>query len=439
MNSLAQPADRPRASPRASTAFGGMALGALVLALPACHRKAEPTSAPASAPSSPAPASKVPSGPATAAMTAKNIDGLPEVSHEPAKAPRPPAAPCLEQQGDREPPISSLLEQAAVRFEAGRYDDALECAREASRLDGSSVAAHHFRAAALTELGQIDDAKTAYARALALDPDDPEVLRSAADLYVRRLGGRDDLELALDYVHRALPRAQKLHDKELQKELQLLQAMALDDLGKPAQALVAATRAAELDPKDREARREKGVALFELSRFDQARAELSKLAAEEPDAWAEQYLGLIAERNQDYVAAQAHFAKASEMDPEAFQSLSGVTPAQFGEVVKQEIDKLPPDIRSGLAQSDFEVEDLPDVADLVATDPPLSPGILGLFRPPAEDAPESAKPAIILYRRNLARAVRSDEELHREVRDTLLHEVGHLNGEDDDQLRDRGL
>ena len=140
------------------------------------------------------------------------------------------------------------------------------------------------------------------------------------------------------------------------------------------------------------------------------------------------------------MAAQAHFAKAQQLDPEAFQSLSSAeTAAHFGEVVKEEVEKLPPDIRAGLSQSDFAVEDLPDVADLVATDPPLSPGILGLFRPPQEGAPADTRPAIILYRRNLARAVRSEEELHREVRDTLLHEVGHLNGEDDDQLRDRGL
>ena len=39
----------------------------------------------------------------------------------------------------------------------------------------------------------------------------------------------------------------------------------------------------------------------------------------------------------------------------------------------------------------------------------------------------------------LSRAAHNDDELHREVRDTLMHEVGHLNGEDDDQLRDRGL
>jgi len=41
-----------------------------------------------------------------------------------------------------------------------------------------------------------------------------------------------------------------------------------------------------------------------------------------------------------------------------------------------------------------------------------------------------------------ARALRADARrtlAMREVRDTLLHEVGHLNGEDDDQLRERGL
>src|SRR4029077_9537117 len=124
--------------------------------------------------------------------------------------------------------------------EKGRFEDALECAREASRIDPQSVASHHFRGAALAEMGHVDDARTAYARALALDPDDPEVLRSAADLHVRRLGGRDDLELALQYTHRALPRALRSKDKPLLKELYLLQAMALDDLGRPGDALAAA-------------------------------------------------------------------------------------------------------------------------------------------------------------------------------------------------------
>jgi Flp pilus assembly protein TadD/predicted Zn-dependent protease with MMP-like domain len=349
----------------------------------------------------------------------------------------PPAAPCLS--GAAEPQLPDLLEQAARQFEKGRWADALECARQASRIDQGNVAAHHFRGAALAELGQYDEARTAYARALALDPDDPEVLRSAADLYVRRLGGRDDLELALAYVRRALPRAQKGKDKLLLKELHLLASMALDDLGRPQAALVESARAVELDPKDREARRERGVALFELARFDQARAELASLAAEEPDAWAEQYLGLIAERAHDDAGAQLHFARAQTLDPEAFKPVAAPKPELFAQMVREESVHLPPEILRGLSQTEVQVQDLPEVADLVATDPPLSPGILGLFRPPPDGSPRDKKPAIILYRRNLARAARSEEELRREVRDTLLHEVGHLNGEDDEQLRDRGL
>src|SRR5204863_10143962 len=146
--------------------------------------------------------------------------------------PHPPAAPCVVTAGGRDPALPDLLEQAARDFEKGRYEDALECAREATRIDGNSVAAHHFRGAALAELGHVEEARTAYARALALDPDDPEVLRSVADLHVRRLGARDDLELALQYVHRALARALRGKDKPLLKELYLLQAMALDDLGR---------------------------------------------------------------------------------------------------------------------------------------------------------------------------------------------------------------
>src|SRR5438067_7680375 len=373
-----------------------------------------------------------------AASTAKPIDTLDAVRGSQRPAPAPPAPPCLPGSGG-DPAVPDLLEEASRDFEKGRYEDALECEREATRIDAQSVAAHHFRGAALAELGHVEEARTAYARALALDPDDPEVLRSAADLHVRRLGGRDDLELALLYTRRAFPRAHRMKDRALLKDLHLLEAMALDDLGRPGDALAAATKAVELDGKDREARRGKGVALFELCRFDEAKAELEKLGAEEPDAWAEHYLGLVAERAQDDVAAAAHFARAQKLDADAFKASAPAPSSMFQRIVQEEVEKLPPEIKQGLSHSNFAVEDLPEVSDLVATDPPLSPGILGLFRPPAEGASPEARPTILLYRRNLARAAHNEDELHREVRDTLMHEVGHLNGEDDEQLRDRGL
>ncbi|MFL5424034.1 MAG: metallopeptidase family protein [Myxococcales bacterium] len=374
-----------------------------------------------------------------AAATAKPIDASEAVRGADRPQPTPRPTPCLSTSDGQDAAVPDLLEQAAREFEKGRFEGALECAREASRLDEQSVAAHHFRGAALAELGRVDEARTAYARALVLDPDDPEVLRSAADLHVRRLGARDDLELALAYVRRGLVRAHKLKDRPLLKDLYLLQAMAYDDLGRPGDALGAANHALESDMHDRETRREKGVALFELSRFDEAKTELSKLSADEPDAWAEHYLGLIAERSHDDAAAAQHFAKAQKLDPDAFRSSPNPSVSAFAKMVQEEVSKLPKEVQDGLSHSKFAVVDLPDKNDLTATDPPLSPGILGLFRPPPEGASASDKPAIFLYRRNLSRAAHNDDELHREVRDTLLHEVGHLNGEDDDQLRDRGL
>ena len=56
--------------------------------------------------------------------------------------------------------------------------------------------------------------------------------------------------------------------------------------------------------------------------------------------------------------------------------------------------------------------------------------------------PPGAQPvprAILLYRLNLARAVRTRAELSEQIRRTLLHEIGHLEGLDEDDLRRRGL
>jgi predicted Zn-dependent protease with MMP-like domain len=90
------------------------------------------------------------------------------------------------------------------------------------------------------------------------------------------------------------------------------------------------------------------------------------------------------------------------------------------------------------------VEDLPALEDLTAVEPPLSPTILGLFRGPSlEEActAEDGSPcrAIVLYRKNLGRLARDRQELREQIRVTLLHEIGHLRGLDEDQLRSRGL
>ncbi len=47
--------------------------------------------------------------------------------------------------------------------------------------------------------------------------------------------------------------------------------------------------------------------------------------------------------------------------------------------------------------------------------------------------------SVVLYRKNLARAVKTKDELLEQIRVTLLHEIGHLRGEDDFELAARGL
>jgi predicted Zn-dependent protease with MMP-like domain len=108
------------------------------------------------------------------------------------------------------------------------------------------------------------------------------------------------------------------------------------------------------------------------------------------------------------------------------------------------VARLPAGERRALEAVPVEVQDLPDAADLLAVDPPLSPSILGLFRGPAEKEPCTAADgprcrAIVFYRKNLVRFARDRAELVEQIRVTLLHELGHLHGEDDEQLRARGL
>src|SRR3954469_8020414 len=94
--------------------------------------------------------------------------------------------------GDPQRALDALLDRAAERYDHGDYAGSLACAEEAARVEPRSVEAHHDRAAALQELGRLDEAARAFTRALAIDPDDPETLAGAADLYVNRLPASND-------------------------------------------------------------------------------------------------------------------------------------------------------------------------------------------------------------------------------------------------------
>jgi tetratricopeptide (TPR) repeat protein len=351
--------------------------------------------------------------------------------------------------GDAPRPLDALLDRAADRYDHGDFLTSLTCAEEASRVEPRSVEAHHDRAAALQELGRLDEAESAFTRALALDPDDPETLAGAADLYINRLPPTNDhTETGLEFARRGSRRLKRVRaphgsrpDRALVSRLALLEGQALNDLGRSREALMRLDAALAAESDDQHARYERAVALFDLCRFAEAKRAFSDVLAKNPhDAWAHHHLGLTLERLGDAAAADRELQRARSEAPAEFHAPVEVSPTEFRTLVDTEARKLPGELRADLGRVSLETADLPDLSDLTAEEPPLAPTILGLFRgAPIGEAPESEARAIVIYRKNLARAVASRDELIQQIRTTLLHELGHLRGEDDDALRARGL
>jgi predicted Zn-dependent protease with MMP-like domain len=99
-------------------------------------------------------------------------------------------------------------------------------------------------------------------------------------------------------------------------------------------------------------------------------------------------------------------------------------PGQFDEHVRRALDALPPDLARGLE----------NVAVVVEDEHPGEPDLFGLF----EEAPYlPAK--VTIYRRPLEEEFGHDpEELEHEIRITVLHELAHYFGIDEDRLDQLG-
>lgn len=338
------------------------------------------------------------------------------------------------------------LVQARAFYDHDQFELALSCSARACADAPDSADAHAERAADLVALGKYDEAQLAFARALALDPDHLDALLGASDLFVTRLpGSRDNDELALVYAEHGLKLARRSKQSDLVGSFALESAMALNDLGRPKEALDRAEEALKHAAPEDDALYEKASALYELCHFSEAKVLFTRLAkVKEKEAFARYHLGLIAEREGDAAEAQQEMKAARALDSDDFPPEVPVTAAEFQAMVNREIAALPADMRKDLGTLPVQVEDLPDLEDLTANDPPLSPAILGLFRGPSlHERCDGSEPgpcrSIVLYRKNLARVTRDRADLEDQVRVTLLHEIGHLRGEDDMELAARGL
>jgi predicted Zn-dependent protease with MMP-like domain len=187
--------------------------------------------------------------------------------------------------------------------------------------------------------------------------------------------------------------------------------------------------------------------LFDQLRFEEGRiATLRALRADPSNPEAAHVRGLLRERRGDLRGADRDFLRAARLDPEGFPLPERLSDAMITAVIEEAKRDLHPSIRTFLEQVTFVVEEVPSEELCREFDPPALPGeLLGFFSGPTiasrgTDDPWGQMPATIsLFRRNLERLARDREHLIEELRITVLHEVGHFLGLDEEDLEARGL
>ncbi len=220
-------------------------------------------------------------------------------------------------------------------------------------------------------------------------------------------------------------------------------AVALEE-GNPERALTA------LDGAERSADPAlffhlRAAARYDMCQFTQAREDADRALAIRPDlAEALDLMSRASDHLGDSEVAADYAEQANALDPERYPEPLDLDDDAFDALVEKSLAELPAVVKQRVQEIPVVVEPLPDSAILTAEQPPLSPDILGLFvgrdlmSRTTQDLP-SAPGAIYLFRRNLLRFCTTQEDLEREVRVTVQHEVGHLLGLDEDDLETWGL
>ena len=95
----------------------------------------------------------------------------------------------------------------------------------------------------------------------------------------------------------------------------------------------------------------------------------------------------------------------------------------FDEHVRRALDTLPPELAAALK----------NVAVVVEEEDPQDPDLFGLW-----EAHEFMPDKITIFRRPLVESFPDPAELEREIRITVLHELAHYFGIDEDRLAELG-
>jgi predicted Zn-dependent protease with MMP-like domain len=117
-----------------------------------------------------------------------------------------------------------------------------------------------------------------------------------------------------------------------------------------------------------------------------------------------------------------------------------IPPREFERIVEAAIESLPPQFAKLLQNIVVVVEDEPDEEDYAAIeDPEAGDELLGIYRGTAlthrtHDMLPQLPDQIAIFRGPIMRISRTRSEAMHEIRDTVIHELGHYFGLDDHDM-----
>ena len=119
-----------------------------------------------------------------------------------------------------------------------------------------------------------------------------------------------------------------------------------------------------------------------------------------------------------------------------------LNPRQFEKVVREAVESIPTEFRDALENIDIVIDEhpTPELLEELGMDPEEL--LFGLYQgiplPERELGSGGLPDKITLYRGDLLCLDLSREELIEEIRITVIHEIGHYFGLDDDHMEELG-
>lgn len=179
-------------------------------------------------------------------------------------------------------------------------------------------------------------------------------------------------------------------------------------------------------------------------RLDDARAAFESIADGETSPVVLDRLSLLDDLEGRTEDAQRRLEQAHALDPERVPLPPRLEGDEFQAVVEDALGGLPETFVDALQRIAVVIDSVPSIELAQAAPLDTPPDLLGLFtgRSLLDGEPADAieaPPVVYLFQRNLERSCVDRDELLEQIRITLLHELGHALGFDEDEVDAMGL